>query len=135
MPPGYANVQKPIILGELVLHLIRVGKYRLALDELETYATAWKGCHTGALTALRYLSSFTYLSSAPLLTYAGLLYFYLAQPESARGGSETIPSGTDGSKGTHGAPRDEESETSSTRSRSMSVDSGQCMCFCRKHVH
>jgi hypothetical protein len=31
-----ANGQKPVILGELVQHLIRVGRYRAALEELET---------------------------------------------------------------------------------------------------
>ncbi|GMK54430.1 hypothetical protein CspeluHIS016_0110160 [Cutaneotrichosporon spelunceum] len=98
------DADKPVILCELVQHLIRVGRYRAALEELETY-----------------LSSFTYLNSAPLLTYAGLLCFYLAQPESARGGSamdnarETIK--------VHGDTGKDESDTSSTRSRSMSVDS------------
>jgi hypothetical protein len=52
----------------LILHLIRQKQYREALDELETY-----------------LTSYPYLLSGPLHTYAGMLAFYLAQPADLRG--------------------------------------------------
>lgn len=52
----------------LILHLIRQKQYREALDELETY-----------------LTSYPYLLSGPLHTYAGMLAFYLAQPPDLRG--------------------------------------------------
>ncbi|CAK9786567.1 unnamed protein product [Cutaneotrichosporon oleaginosum] len=67
---------------------------------------------------MRYLSSFTYLNSAPLLTYAGLVCFYLAQPASARGGSAT--DNANGTKNARHDPRESGSEANSTRSRSMS---------------
>ena len=51
----------------LVLHMIKHDRHRAALDELETY-----------------LSSYPYLTSAPLHVYAGMLCFYLGQPESVR---------------------------------------------------
>ncbi|BEJ16465.1 hypothetical protein CspHIS471_0510700 [Cutaneotrichosporon sp. HIS471] len=98
------DADKPVILCELVQHLIRVGRYRAALEVLKTY-----------------LVSFTYLNSAQLLTYAGLLCFYLAQPEPARGGSTTDDAG--GTKKAHRDVGEDESEGSSMRSRSMSVDS------------
>ncbi|BEI87418.1 uncharacterized protein CcaverHIS019_0101360 [Cutaneotrichosporon cavernicola] len=98
------DADKPVILCELVQHLIRVGRYRAALEELEMY-----------------ISSFPYLNSAQLLTYAGLLHFYLAQPESARGGSATDNAG--GTKKAHRDVGEDESEGNSMRSRSMSVDS------------
>lgn len=59
--------QKPAVLHALVLHYIKAGRYRLALDELETYVT-----------------SYPYLLAGPLHTYAGMLSFFLAQPDSAR---------------------------------------------------
>ncbi|WWC92218.1 uncharacterized protein L201_007172 [Kwoniella dendrophila CBS 6074] len=58
---------KPSLLHALVLNLIKSGQYRHAYDQLETY-----------------LSSYPYLLSGPLHTYAGLLAFYLAQPASLR---------------------------------------------------
>ncbi|OCF45669.1 hypothetical protein I317_00572 [Kwoniella heveanensis CBS 569] len=58
---------KPSLLNGLVLHFIKHGQYRRALDQLETY-----------------LSSYPFLRSGPLHTYAGLLSFYLAQPVSSR---------------------------------------------------
>ncbi|WWC72500.1 uncharacterized protein I206_106462 [Kwoniella pini CBS 10737] len=58
---------KPSLLHALILHLIKSGQYRQAYDQLETW-----------------LSSYPYLLSGPLHTYAGLLSFYLAQPPSAR---------------------------------------------------
>lgn len=76
----------------------------------------------------RYLSSFTYLSSAPLLTYAGLVCFYLAQPESARGGSRQADK-ADETRALGGELGDEASEDGSYRGRSMSIEQGQC-CAC-----
>ncbi|WVQ95486.1 hypothetical protein IAU59_002583 [Kwoniella sp. CBS 9459] len=58
---------KPSLLHGLVLHFIKHGQYRRALDQLETY-----------------LSSYPFLRSGPLHTYAGLLTFYLAQPSTHR---------------------------------------------------
>ncbi|WVF67923.1 hypothetical protein IAT40_002685 [Kwoniella sp. CBS 6097] len=58
---------KPSLLHGLVLHFIKHGQYRRALDQLETY-----------------LSSYPFLRSGPLHTYAGLLSFYLAQPITQR---------------------------------------------------
>ncbi|WVW80927.1 hypothetical protein I302_102918 [Kwoniella bestiolae CBS 10118] len=66
---------KPSLLHALVLHLIKSGQYRQAYDQLETY-----------------LSSYPFLLSAPLHTYAGLLSFYLAQPSSLRPNPNGLPS-------------------------------------------
>ncbi|WVQ70577.1 hypothetical protein IAR50_000096 [Cryptococcus sp. DSM 104548] len=59
------NEEKPSLLHALILYYIKAGRYRQALEELETY-----------------LPSYPYLLSASLHTYAGLLAFYLAQPAS-----------------------------------------------------
>ncbi|ODN99404.1 hypothetical protein L198_03246 [Cryptococcus wingfieldii CBS 7118] len=59
------NEEKPSLLHALILYYIKEGRYRQALEELETY-----------------LPSYPYLLSASLHTYAGLLAFYLAQPAS-----------------------------------------------------
>lgn len=55
------------MLQALILHFIKVGKYRSALDELEMY-----------------LTSYPYLLCGPLHTYAGMLSFFIAQSESMR---------------------------------------------------
>ncbi|WVQ63239.1 uncharacterized protein L199_001390 [Kwoniella botswanensis] len=65
---------KPSLLHALVLHLIKSGQYRHAYDQLETY-----------------LSSYPFLLSGPLHTYAGLLSFYLAQPPSLRLDGQSLP--------------------------------------------
>ncbi|OCF78565.1 hypothetical protein I204_00505 [Kwoniella mangroviensis CBS 8886] len=65
---------KPSLLHALVLHLIKSGQYRHAYDQLETY-----------------LSSYPFLLSGPLHTYAGLLSFYLAQPPSLRSDGQSLP--------------------------------------------
>ncbi|WWC98638.1 hypothetical protein V866_005531 [Kwoniella sp. B9012] len=65
---------KPSLLHALVLHLIKSGQYRHAYDQLETY-----------------LSSYPFLLSGPLHTYAGLLSFYLAQPPSLRFHGQSLP--------------------------------------------
>ncbi|WOO78815.1 RNA polymerase I-specific transcription initiation factor rrn11 [Vanrija pseudolonga] len=69
MPEG----DRPAILAELVLFHIKGHRYRAALDELETY-----------------LTSYPYLLSASLHTYAGMICFYLAQPKALQG-SEYVP--------------------------------------------
>ncbi|ORY29624.1 hypothetical protein BCR39DRAFT_531233 [Naematelia encephala] len=61
------EADKPALLHALILHLIKHNRHRAALDELEAY-----------------LSSYPYLLSAALHTYAGLIAFYLAQSESSR---------------------------------------------------
>lgn len=63
-------IQKPLLLHALILHMIRNARYREALEELETY-----------------LTSYPYILSGILHTYAGMIAFYLAQPASLRTGS------------------------------------------------
>ncbi|RSH85201.1 hypothetical protein EHS25_005008 [Saitozyma podzolica] len=69
------EADRPALLHALVLHLIKHSRYRDALDELETY-----------------LTSYPYLLSSSLHTYAGLLSFYLSYPESARHTAHVSPS-------------------------------------------
>jgi RNA polymerase I-specific transcription initiation factor RRN11 len=76
--------QKPSLLHALVLHLIKHDHYRAALDELETYIRHPPSFLHLVLTSNSYLSSYPYLLSGPLHTYAGMLAFYLAQPPSAQ---------------------------------------------------
>lgn len=70
------------MLHALILHLIRTNQHREALDELETY-----------------LTSYPYLLSGPLHTYAGLIAFYLAQPPTLRVKFGSASAGTDGALG------------------------------------
>lgn len=81
---SYAELteQKPSLLHALVLHLIKHERFREALDELETYVHCPIQNQTHTHHS-RYLTSYPYLLSGPLHTYAGLLSFYLAQPQSA----------------------------------------------------
>ncbi|WWD20637.1 hypothetical protein CI109_105113 [Kwoniella shandongensis] len=64
------NNEKPLFLHAVVLHLIKHGRYRQALEEISTY-----------------INSYPYILSSSLHTYAGLLSFYLAQPTSQRVGA------------------------------------------------
>lgn len=72
------------------MHYIRTNQYRLALDELDTY-----------------LTSYPYILSGPLHSYAGLLCFYLAQPESARAGVGATLNGGEGILDIEGGAGDE----------------------------
>ncbi|WWC65128.1 uncharacterized protein I303_107742 [Kwoniella dejecticola CBS 10117] len=79
---------KPSLLHALVLHLIKAGQHRQAYDQLETW-----------------LSSYPYLLSGPLHTYAGLLSFYLAQPASTKLSSRTQHQDTRRSSSVSGSSR------------------------------
>ncbi|ODO10491.1 hypothetical protein I350_01086 [Cryptococcus amylolentus CBS 6273] len=89
------NEEKPSLLHALILYYVKEGRYRQALEELETY-----------------LPSYPYLLSASLHTYAGLLAFYLAQPAShvrqrspSRSQQHLIVPGGDGSPSPSSSPR------------------------------
>lgn len=76
------------MLHALILHFIKSGRYRSALEELEMY-----------------LTSYPYLLCGPLHTYAGMLSFFLAQPESARHDPASLAAMTANAEGAESGER------------------------------
>ncbi|KII94953.1 hypothetical protein PLICRDRAFT_47951 [Plicaturopsis crispa FD-325 SS-3] len=95
--------ERESILKELALRLIMGGKYREALDELETY-----------------LPSFPFQENVALHIYAGLICLYLGQPSAA----QTISS--------FNLARLREAQTHLERARSLDADNIVAIAFLEK---